>query len=456
MDRIRSKGSLSQPKAWTETWSKTGLVVYSGTGTRVGEVVVMADRTVPKFRKEQGAGKVFFNPMNKVRTVVSDSTGGVSTRVVNPGSSAYNTTYTDTPGVVPYVLKSIGTTYSGTVPRVWSDETIQPIRLSTLPIDRAVFEACTKAGGLPSKANLLVTMAEYRQLMSLAPDLLGSWTRFFRRINDQRSRVPELRLNSQLQQKYQGGKAPVQFLRDQWRDIVQMWLISRFGIRPLVMETMGVLRAIEKLQDQHSRHTSRGSATARDSADYNGVVRFGVGDWQFATSVHNEVHVRAMQLFEGQLTLAKDIGLAISSIPEAAIDLVRFSFVLNWVVNVNDFFRALGRFADPSFKSLGSCYVVDETYSTVWQALGAISNSTSYAIEKQPTGLLSSTIQIKRRVVGITPPKLVVRASPTQWVRDARLLDAVALLDVQLRGRNVRGLAGLSSLGKASGFSTPF
>lgn len=456
MNRIRSKGTLTPPKSWTETWSKTGLVVASGTGTRTGEMVVMADRTVERFEKKRGHGEVFFNPMNKVRTSVSDATGGFISRVVNTGSSAYNTTYTDTPGIVPYVLKSIGTTFSGTVPRTWSDETIMPVRLASLPTQRAVFEACTKAGGLPSKANLLVTMAEYRQLLSLAPDLLGSWTRFFRRINDQRSRVPVVRLNSQLKQKYQGGQAPVRFLRDQWREVVQFWLISRFGLRPLVTETQGVLQAIEKLHQQHDRYTSRGSATAKENAAYAGVVRFGIADLQFATSVHNEVHVRAMQLFEGKLTLAKDIGLAVSSVPEAAIDLIRFSFVLNWVVNVNDFFRALGRFTDPSFKSLGSCYVVDETYSTVWQATGATSNNSSYAVEKQPTGLLSSTTQIKSRVVGITPPKLVVRASPMQWVNDARLLDAVALLDVQLRGRNVRSLAGLSQLGKQSGFSNPF
>lgn len=456
MNRIRTLGTLTLPKAWTEIWSKTGLVVATGTGTRVGETQVMADRTVEKFRKKQADGQVFFNPMNKVRAVISDTTGGVTSRVVNTGSSAYNTTYTDSPGIVPYVLKSVGTTISGTVPRVWYDDTIQPVRLATLPTARAISEACTKAGGLPSRANLLVTAAEYRQLLSLAPDLLGSWTRFFRRVNDQRSRVPVVRRSSSDVQKYQGGQAPVRFLRDQWREVVQFWLISRFGLRPLIMETMGVLQAIEKLHEQHDRHTSRGVATAQESAAYAGVVRMGIGDWQFATSAHNEIRVRAMQLFEGQLTLAKDVGLAISSVPEAAIDLVRFSFVLNWVVNVNDFFRALGRFTDPSFKSLGSCYVVDETFSTVWQPTGVTSNNVSYAVEKQPSGLLSSTVQHRRRVVGITPPKLVVRSSPLRWTKDARLLDAVALLDVQLRGRNVRGLAGLSQLGKASGFNNPF
>lgn len=455
MDRIRSKGSLSQPKPYVSTWSKTGVTTAVGSGTRVGEVVVMADRVVPNFRKEVGQGRVFFNPMNKVRTTVVDSTGGTITRVINSGSSAYNSTYTDSPGICPYVLKTVGTTLSGTVPRTWSDETIMPVRLTSLPERAAISEACTKAGGLPSKANLLVTMAEFRQVMSLAPDLLHSWTSFFRRINDQRSRVTSSPRNSSGTSQTVGGKQPLYFLRDQWRDLVQFWLLSRFGIRPLVMETMGVLQALDKLRSSHDRHTSRGLSSATRSDAYSGVVRYGVGDWQFATSVHNELRVRAMQLFEGQLTLAKDVGLAVSSIPEAAIDLIRFSFVLNWVVNVNDFFRAVGRYTDPSFKSLGSCYVVDETLTTTWQALGAVSNNTSYAIEKQPSGLLTSTVQSTRRVVGITPPKLVVRAAPLAWMQDARLVDAIALLDVQLRGRNVGKLAGLSRIG-LPGFSTPF
>lgn len=455
LNRLRSMGSLTPPRAWTETWSKTGLVIATGTGTRTGETAVMADRVSEHFEKRVAKGEVIFNPMNQVRTSVQDSTGGLTSRVINTGSSAYNTTYTDTAGIVPYVLKTAGTTYQGVVPRMWSDDTIMPIRLATLPDKAAISEACTKASGLPSKANLLVSAAEYRQLISLAPDLLGSWTRFFRRINDQRSRTHVAPTRQGGSQKPLGGQTPVRFLRDQWRDLVQFWLINRFGVRPLVMETMGVLQAIEKLHDQHDRYTSRGSSLASRSESYSGIVRFGIGDWQFATSVHNELHVRAMQLFEGQLTLAKNIGLAVSSIPEAAIDLVRFSFVLNWVVNVNDFFRAIGRFADPSFKTLGSCYVVDETFTTTWQPTGVTSNNVSYGIDKQPSGLLTSTIQQKRRVVGIAPPELVVRAAPLRWMQDARLVDAIALLDVQLRGRNVGKLAALSRTG-LTGIQSPF
>lgn len=378
MNRIRTSGALSPAKTWTEAWSKTGQLTSSGVGTQVGEVRVMADLTTPKFRKRQGDGEVFFNPMDQVRTTIDDSTSGFGSRVINKSSSAYDTTYNSTEGVVPCALRMSASSSDGTVPRGWHGYAIQPVVLNALPTSRAVSEACTKAGGLPSQANLLVTAAEYRQLLSLAPDLLRSWSRFFRRINDQRSRIQVAPRDSTGKSRNLGGQAPVRFLRDQWRDVVQVWLLSRFGIRPLVMETMGVLSAIERLHDQHDRFTSRGSSSAKASESYTGSVRFGVADIQFATSVHNEVHVRAMQLFEGQLTLAKNIGLGLSSIPEAAIDLVRFSFVLNWVVNVNDFFRALGRFADPSFKSLGSCYVVDETYSTVWQATGAVSNNLSY------------------------------------------------------------------------------
>lgn len=457
MNRIRSMGSLTDPRTFTETWSKTGAVVFTGVGTRTGTAVVMADRTIPQFHKKSGSGEVFFNPMQKVRTEVNDNTSGMQIQNVNPGSSAYSTTYTDSPGIASWVLLNRTTPLTGAVPVSRSDSTLLPVRLDVLPEARCIGEATTKAQGLPSSASMLVTMAEFHQTMSLVPDLLGSWTRFFRRINNQRLRVPVVRQFPTDVQKYLGGQKPLTFLRDQYRELVTLWLASRFGLRPLIMETQGVLQALQKQVGTTHRMTSRGISAASRS-DYSvGVLRSGVADWQFSVSTHNEIRVRAMQLFQGQLSLAEDIGLSLSSVPEAAIDLIRFSFVLNWAVNVNDFFRALGRFINPSVPSLGGCYVKEVLLTTTIQPLQLVSNDPNYIVTKQCNGLVTSTLSTTTRVPGVTPPKLVLRASPMQWARDARLLDAIALLDVQLRGRNVRNLAGLSKLsGNADIFKTPF
>lgn len=452
--RTRLKGGLSAAKPWNEVWSKTGAVVASGTGTQVGVSVVMIDRVTPGFEKLSSEGGVIMSPMMSVRREVSDETTGVQSTVINTGSSAYGSTYTDGAGIFPWVLKQRLTMLSGACPRTWSGDEILPNRLAALPLENIIAEACTKAHRIPTSANLLVSAAEFRQVLGLCPDLLHSWTKFFSRINAQRTRTTNVLPSGRTQTV--GGEAPVRFLRNEFNDLTRFWLINRFGVRPLIADTLGVLQALRKVHDEHNRFTSRGVSTAQRSNVSTGVMRLGIADWSVTTSDHNEIRVRAMELFEGRLTTLEDMGLGLTSVPEAAIDLVRFSFVLNWIVNVNDFFASLGPALNPSFKSLGSCYTINEVLTSTWQPTGQVSNSSSYAVSKQCSGVVTSTTQTKQRVVGINPPKLVVRAKPLAFLSDLRLLDAVALLNQQMRGRNVQKLAGSSRWAKATGSSAQF
>lgn len=452
--RTRSKGGLSAAKPWSEVWSKTGAIVASGTGTQEGVSVVMIDRVTPGFKKSSSEGKIIMSPMITVRREVSDESTGSQFLVVNPGSSAYGSTYTEGAGFFPWILKQRLTMLSGECPRTWTGDEILPNRLAALPLENTIAEACTKAHRIPTNANLLVSMAEFRQVLGLCPDLLHSWTRFFSRINAQKTRTTNVLPSGRTQAV--GGEAPVRFLRNEFNELTRFWLINRFGIRPLIADTLGVLQALRKVHDEHNRFVSRGVSTAQRSNVSSGVMRLGVADWSVVTSDHNEIRVRAMQLFEGRLTILEDMGLGLTSIPEAAIDLVRFSFVLNWVVNVNDFFASLGPALNPSFKSLGSCYAIEEVLTSTWQSIGQVSNNPSYAVTKQCTGVVTSTMHTKQRVVGINSPKLVVRAKPLAFLSDLRLLDAVALLNQQMRGRNVQKLAGFSRLAKATGSSAQF
>lgn len=136
--------------------------------------------------------------------------------------------------------------------------------------------------------------------------------------------------------------------------------------------------------------------------------------------------------------MANQSGLSLTQVPEAAIDLVTFSFVLNWVVNVNDFFAALGSFISPGTKSLGGCYVVERLNTSTWQCTGTTSTDPYYAVKRQTVGIITAVTEEKYRVVGLPAPKLVVRADPFRFLTDGRLVDAIALLRQQTRGRNVQ------------------
>jgi hypothetical protein len=249
----------------------------------------------------------------------------------------------------------------------------------------------------------------------------------------------------------------LQDLSETERTLVTTWLIVRFGLRPLVADTLALMKMLNKAYDANPvRLTQRGSSLASMGWTASFELPYGLSTVGFTQSYTENIHVRAMQLWECKLTRARDAGFSLSAVPEAAIDLVRFSFVVNWVVNLNDFFSAMGSFLDPGIKSVGGCYVLTEEQSSVWQATNTriTSGSPDWQVTRQVQGHVMMSRTRKRRFVGLPSPKLVVRADALKFLNDPRLVDAIALLAQQLRGRNVSILARLSA--SSSMLTNPF
>lgn len=399
-----------------------------------GKMEVMTDVVQADFKKRISSGEVIFNPMNSTRVEMKSSSVSPITQQITPADWAgqrygYNG---------DYLLARVGGSTSEDLRRLSSG--IYPKRLATLPVDRAVAEACTKAIRPPSEASLLVTLAEMDKTRRLVPDLLLNWSSLFRRLNR------DVGLTRHLTELQSAKRLSASNLRALERSATETWLAMRFGVRPLIMDTLGVLKAIKGSYDSKEdvRLTSRGKSFVAESAVENVEWYDGASYRDYITiSKHHSLQVRAMSLWEVRMDMLRNAGVSLAAVPEAAIDLVRFSFVLNWVINVNDFFAALGAQADPALRNLGGCYVVQEEISTTWQCTGSAYPSSTYIVARQCNGIVQSTVVEKRRIPAqLTQQlKLVVRADPMKFTRDLRLLDATALLRQQLRGRNIRGLS---------------
>jgi hypothetical protein len=130
-------------------------------------------------------------------------------------------------------------------------------------------------------------------------------------------------------------------------------------------------------------------------------------------------------------------------VPLAVVDLARFSFVLNWIVNVNEFALAVGALLQPGWERLGGCYVERRETTTVYQTTGPTyvippHNSIYTPVRDFEAMLVAGERTVRRVPVESKLPTLTLRADPLRWTRDLRLVDAALLLTQQLKGKGVR------------------
>lgn len=440
--RLRSRGECTGPSvvqeqavagpSGGETW-----VQHRGYCSPTGEVEVMSDVVVPGFARRMADGEILFNPMSQVRTSVTGSSQGAA--VVRVKDDTFKgQTYEILGNQLLYLLgrDTSADTKSPTLP---------PTRaLTESQCGRAIVEACTKAQRPPSDASLLVTIAELDKTRRLVPDLLSNWAALFRKLNS----VP---MASRRLTTHQVARADAAHkLAAFEKSLTETWLAMRFGVRPLIMDTLGLIKAANRVYSADPiRVTQRGSASVSASSTQTITIDTGVVRSTIVQSNEDSFHVRAMMLWEVAMNQLRASGVSLANIPEAAIDLVTFSFVANWVINVNDFFASLGAIADPGLRDRGGCYVQNRLSTSTWQATDSVSRDpATFAITRKMSGIVTSTLEETGRVVGLEKSGLVVRASPLKFLGDLRLIDAVALLRVQTRGRNFRYLQALSASSK--------
>lgn len=419
--RLRSKGGLVPGVSLTDVGSGP-VSNYSsvvGKGVAVGTHKVMTDVVTPRFKRLVAAGQVTFSPMSSIEWIHKPAAANSHQLTqVTPGW-AVGQTYTGTGDLVSQVLSGI-TPPDDRIPESFAPKTV----ISQSVIDRMISEACTKAQRIPSEANLLVTIAEARKTMRLVPDLWSNWNKFFQSFHGKVGYLygRHLKANPKRQ-----SAANLQALREVTQDT---WLAMRFAVRPLVMDTVGVIKALgTELSDKPVRVAQRGTVQVFGSEVVNQNVIRGINTFQVSSSHSHDTKVRAMSLFEmSQDSYEARTGLHWSHVPEAVIDLVSYSFVINWVLTLNDFFSALGQIAHPGIRTVGSCYVLTEDKSVTHQLLTSYCNDPTYTTSIAAMGVSTVTCRSKTRIVGLRAPSIVLRADPFKFLRDARLVDAIALM----------------------------
>lgn len=388
---------------------------------------VMLDSVVERFKEHQANGTIIMNGMDSYEGSSNGGSVGGQVRVIQAGPN-FGQTYTCDGDWMQYLLR-------GTGARKRFSPLMQPLPIlegiSELEINRAISESSTKAQTLPSDSQLLVALAEAKQTISLLPSIITSMTHLLQTINAKYSKL--------------NWRAVALKLKDEYDLLNDLWLASRFGVRPLIADTMGMAKALTRLRnDQLARVTSRGSSCVNVSGQSSGLLSYGITRTPVDEFTSDSFSCRAMSIFAARLGLLDDLGVNLANVPLAVVDLTKFSFVLNWMVNVNDFALAMGTALQPGWDSLGACYVTRRETSTLYRTAGPTyllpGYSGTYQITRSVAGSLTVIERSVRRVPFIPKPTLTVRADPLKWTRDLRLLDAVALSRQAMRGKGVQKL----------------
>lgn len=369
-DRVRSQGSFQKP--FTNSITRTlcngsNVNVSSGpVGIEVGTTKTTMDMVVPKFHSRVERGEIFNNPFYSVTTEKEGSAVGALFASYVPSCSG---TGTKTETQTLYI--SGGSDY---YPVPWTSRDSNRSNAVKLAGTQAL------ANVLPPDVTGLVELAELSKTLALVRSPLTGLKTLFQRIRESRRYILS-------RYKY----------RTLGEYIADNWLKYRYGVMPLVGTIEGLMKTISD-EKASRRFTARGYANAT-YAQQTSPVRTNTYTWSVATLQGNRkgsVSVRAGVLYEHTFSAGDRFGTNLSEVPSAAWELIPFSFVADWFVNVGNYIRALTPKAGVKVLS---------TWTTVAEELEYYSEESS-----APRSVVNWTITDDRKGTQTTRSKITTRS----------------------------------------------
>lgn len=208
----------------------------------------------------------------------------------------------------------------------------------------------------------------------------------------------------------------------------QLWLAWRYGILPLMMQVEDLIKSRTRKTGKR-RETSRGSAKAFASATEVKTLTWGSAIMTFKAQYHETFEVRAVSIDEGEIFAFENVGLSAKNLLTLPWELLSYSFVVDWFVNLGDWIGA--SVPSPMLDQLGSGFTRTRTQTVTITPVSTIGNG-GYVVVAPITGKINCTRQYVERIAPLEPPKLVLRPNPFTKkdgsLKMNRVADAVALI----------------------------
>jgi hypothetical protein len=291
--------------------------------------------------------------------------------------------------------------------------------LSQPDISAADSAAATQAWANTSNhsADILQDIAEIEQTFRLLRNPLQTGHAFIDKITSKNAR----RLTNKSGQSVFGTAA------DAYSYASSMWLQYRYGVRPLISSISGILKELQKTQ-RPVRNTSRGKYTLHASNTSQGTLTYNASKNTYQTTVSDSYDVSCGIVIDEVIDIAQALGVDASGMLSLPWELVPYSFVADWFINVGAFLRAVIPFTSKS--PVGSWTKKVRTQTVTFQITGSVAASpTQFNLLRGANELWNSTWITTTRTPGIVGPSVVFKPFAYKDVlADARVIDSLTLL----------------------------
>ena len=209
------------------------------------------------------------------------------------------------------------------------------------------------------------------------------------------------------------------------------WLVWRYGVWPLICSVNETIKAVQILRERRrpERETSRGMASSSKMES----TPFIVGDSSSGlfTGMHfktEEVVAKAVYLDTDMESVGRSYGFSSKDLITLPWELIPYSSVVDWFVNVGDYLGDLASSFYPS--ALGSCYTLQYTQTAI--RANTSHTATSFPPLTPMLGTATETCVTKYRVVPCPPGGLGLKSnfgltSPTRIADGLSLIGQKAL-----------------------------
>jgi len=385
-------------------WTDFGpAIAVSGTSQTTSDVITS------NYTKRRRNGEIIINPFSSVKTYDFCNIDGPVFDLREPDPDAH-TTYTSVGAMVCNVPILNGVvTRQGDEP--FDSEDVE--RLNEI----AAVNAWQKV--YDSEVQLQTSLLELKRTIQLLLNPIKSAKAFLKKVKADKDRDRASRALTLAQY------------------IAKEWLTYRYGWSQLYRDFRGVLRAVGKaqrsgLQKGFGKHTEVRQWTEDWEASFNG------GNFAVGLRKHTEQRItsRVGIFYDAELTVNSYLGLTKYDILSTLWDVVPFSFVVDWVANVQDYLGALLRKAGVPVRGV---YTSTEKVTVVtWtigehRAVSAQYQSNGSTFVTECTGQRIQRTVEKSRIPQILSPSLHFDIKIGSLI-DIRVADGIALI-LNLLGR---------------------
>lgn len=297
----------------------------------------MTDFVTPGFRRKSNRGEIIFSPMSWSRyryTGTSTDCEYVFTppAFVAPGTLAvYRLTNLFTAIVGPLKPPVHPTVPTGHLMYNW-----MPLLDEDFHQSRAATAALADSNG--KSAQGLVIIAEMQKTLNTLRNPLAS----MRKLLTQAPKIVRARGQSL-------GQKAGNLSREAAGDLSSQYLAWFYGIRTVMFDIEEVMEALETRIS--NRVTGRGRSTDETSTDtdYSADITDSYVNYRITYTEKLEMRAGALVILESIPSVQQNLGLSVRKVPEAVWELIPWSFVVDWFVNVQSYIGALEAIVSNTF-----------------------------------------------------------------------------------------------------------